>query len=387
MTVLIVLKSTDYRDGFLAELAAHDLSARPLEAMPTILIIDGTTVADFPLKGHPAIESIEDDDPKAARVTGTVTLAELPTSGPWPILRHTSRDRPWGNNLKLPWSGDFSCVRNGTGVDIYLVDTGIRATHQEFGGRAEAIDGWTPVYYHGTSCASCAAGQTTGLARGASIFVAAGLRNTDGTGSISEIITALNACLTHYNGRSATNRPAVLSLSFVQYSTNSYATAVDNCLAAGIVVLAAAANDRLALASTSAFPAENPGVIVVGGINMGDGPYDYGTDGTNYGTEVDILAGSQDVMVADYDSDTDYRSGRGTSFGAPHAAGVVACMLQGYQRLTSAAQVQQVGEYLYRQATFGRYKRDPRFEPMTPAIAYLDPGPGPYPPIPTLVAL
>ncbi len=135
------------------------------------------------------------------------------------------------------------------------------------------------------------------------------------------------------------------------------------------------------------YPGEHPGVILVAGINMDDLPYDDGTHGTNYGNDVDILGGSQNVRLASIVNDNGYRTGSGTSYGTPHVAGVVAGMLQGYKRLTDRTQVQEVGMYLYQQATFGRYRPDPRFEPMTPAIAYLDPGAGPYPEIPTLERL
>lgn len=382
MNIVVLLKDGADRAGFLDDLAANGLPFEVLSALPNLVIVRDTDAATFPLKSHPAVELIEDDQPDAFKPVETVTIDPEPDMGPWPILRHTSRDRPWGDVIKLPWTGEFSCSRTGVGVDVYLVDSGLLATHQEFGERAEAIDGWVPLTPHGTSCASCAAGETLGLARDALVFVAAGLRNENGTGSLSDILSAVNACLSHYNDRAATDRPALLSLSF-SGTSNLYVTALESCIDAGMVVLAAAGNGRSHLADIDVYPAENAGVIAVGGINMDDGPYNTGTSGTNYGTEVDILGGSQRVRVAGITSDSAYRVGSGTSYGTPHVAGVVACILQDYKRLTSSEQVRAVGTYLYEQATFGRYRQDPRFVPMTPAIAYLDPGED-YPPVPGL---
>lgn len=380
----------DEREELIDRLEAAGFQVEQLEALPDLLMVPGLSVETFPFKGHPGVRALE-DDASPFRTQETVTIQPRPTVGPWPKLRHTSRDSPWGRMTadKLPFSAEYTCVRDGTGVDIYLVDTGIRDTHQEFGGRATKLDGWNALHYHGTFCASNAAGSTLGIAKGSLIWMAAGLRNADNTGSTSDLLTAINACLTHYNGRAATDRPAVLSMSFSSSGSgsgfSSYASAMASCTAAGIVCLAAAANDAQWLDNWYAYPAEDPNVICVGGCNMDDGPYWVNGFGSNYGLQVDILGGSQDCRGADMTADDAYRTGNGTSFGTPYVAGIVACMLQPYRRLTSAAQVQQVGVYLYNQATFGRYRDDPRQSPMTPAIAYLDPSAGPWPPIPSLV--
>lgn len=392
--VIVMLKDDaifEEREDLLDKLREVGFQVEELESLPNLLMVLDCTVEQFPFPEHEGIMLLENDAP-IVKAQEEVTIQTLPTSGPWPKLRHTSRDRPWGDRIgALPYTGEFSCVRDGTGVDFYIVDTGIRPTHSEFAGRATSLDGWTPLHYHGTFCSSLAAGVTVGLAPGLLVWMAAGLRNADNTGSTADLLTAINACLTHYNGRSATNRPAVLSMSFSSSGSGSgsdiFASAVNACMAAGIVCLAAAANDAKWLNEWYAFPAENPDVICVGGINMDDGPYFRDGFGSNYGMQVDILGGSQNCRGADIADDNAMRSGSGTSYGTPYCAAIVACMLMGYRRLTSIAQVRQVKNYLYNQATFGRYRPDPRQEPMTPAIAYLDPGPGPYPPIPTLVPL
>lgn len=383
----------DEREDLIEKLEAAGFQVEQLESLPNLLMVPGLSVETFPLKDHPGILSLEDDAVRFhAEAARSVTIQPLLTSGPWPLLRHISRDNPWGRMTgdKLPYTATADIVRDGTGVDFYIVDSGIRPTHEQFEGRATILDGYTTLYFHGTTCASMGCGRDLGFAKGSLVWAAAGLRSADGSGSTADLLTAINTCLTHYNGRSATDRPAVLSMSFSNGWTSgtgsdAYNSALQSCMNAGIVCVAAAANDAQNIDTGSTYPAKTPGVICVGGINMDDGPYMIGANGTNYGLSVDILAGSQACYGADIASDTAYRSGNGTSYGTPYVAGAIACMLQGYRRLTSAAQVAQVGEYVYQQATFGRYKRDIRQEPMTPAILYLDPGPGPYPPIPTLV--
>ena len=384
----------DEREDLIENLEAAGFQVEQLESLPNLLIVPGLSVETFPFKDHEGIKSLEDDAPRfRLEAVREVTVQALPTSGPWPMLRHIHRDSPWGRMTsdKLPYTASADIARDGTGVDFYIVDTGIRPTHEQFEGRATAIDGWTPLHWHGTACASMGCGKDIGFAKGSLVWMAAGLRNADNTGSTADLLTAINACLTHYNGRASTDRPAVLSMSFSNGWTSgsgsdSYNSSLQSCMNAGIVCVAAAANDQQNIDTGSTYPAKTPGVICVGGVNMDDGPYSRDNFGTNYGLSVDILAGSQNCYGADTVSDTAYRSGNGTSFGTPYVAGAIACMLQGYRRLTTTAQVAQVGVYVYNQATFGRYKPDARLEPMTPAILYLDPGAGPYPAIPSLVA-
>lgn len=384
MTILITLSKTDKLKEIKNKLIQEGLSFTELSAMDNILIINDIDAVDFPENFHEDIASIEQDQPSKFKPVETIDINPEPFSGPWGLLRHTSRDRPWGDNIKLPWSGEFNCERTGVGTDLYVVDTGIRSTHFEFGGRATNIYGAEPLHFHGTAVSSLGAGNTLGFAKNASIFSAVGLNQSDGSGSTLTIINAINACLTHYNDRP---NPAVLNLSLSGGSSSSYSAAIANCISAGLVVCAAAANDKLPLASSDVYPAEIKDVILVGGINMDDGPYHHGQYGTNYGTEVDILGASQRCRYAYYNGDLNYSTGSGTSYGTPYVAGLILCLLEGYQKLDSDIKVRHLSKYLYNTATFGRYRPDPRFEPMTPAIAYINPGPGPYETIPGLVKL
>lgn len=389
MSGILILLDDDQRGSgwqdLLDKMSLAGIEYTQLSEMPNIVMVPEVSVADFPFDDHPAIQAVEPDQPRGFRPQEEVLVAPFPDYGPWPRLRHTHRDPPWPTKgLRLPWSGEFDCVRTGVGVDVYLVDTGLMPTHQEFGGRAEKLDTFVAIHGHGTQCASCAVGATVGLATESLVFVAAGLRNADNSGSTTDIMTALNACLAKHNERAPLGRPSVVSLSFIATGSSMFDSAVGTLIDAGMVVCAAAGNDRLNNANISLSPAEAPGVINVGGINMADHPYDQGSHGTNYGIGNTILAGSQNIRVAEFTANNAYRTGSGTSYGTPYVAGAIACMLQGYLRPTTRAQVIAVQEYLLAQATYGRYVPSAAFDPImpnSPAILYLDPGPGPYPPI------
>jgi hypothetical protein len=390
-SVIVVLKSEELRDDFIEALSWTGLLWNDYEALRRHFCVMGTTVDDFPLKDHPAIESIVSGETRIGpALAQSVTVDPGFTGGNWGLIRHTRRDPPWPKDAaKLPITADFECARTGYGVDWYIVDTGVSPTHPEVAGRVENLydgvnnptGGAGDIYGHGTACASLACGNTIGFAREAQIFAARGLDGLDGTGATTTIINALNVVLTHFKDRAGLNRPGVLSLSLGGYGSNQYGAALTDCMAAGLIVCAAAGNDKLALASVVFEPAEVAGVITVGGINFADGPYDTGTFGTNYGTEVDILAASQSIYVASHTGG--YKTGHGTSYGTPQVAGGICCMLQGYNRPSSLAHVQEVQKYIYDQATFGRYKAQKNMLPMTPAIFYLDPGTSP-PAIPGL---
>lgn len=379
----VILVSKDGREDELKDLienSGHQFEQ--MSAIPNIFIIEDCQCSDFPLKNHDSVLSYEDDEIK---FKGADSLElNQGTWGPWPKLRHLRRDLPWDRGVKFPWvSEEFTWHRRGRNVDIYIVDSGTYPDHDEFGGRVTTIGTHNFLNNHGTFCASCAAGATLGLATEAEIFSAVGLPNANNTGSSTQIITAINNCKARYDSRASLGRSGVLNLS-LSGSSNAYETTLNACMNAGMVVCASAANNRILLDTNNVYPAINDGVITVGGINMMDEPYNTGTSGTNYGRKIDILAGSQHCCGALMNTTDEYRTASGTSYGNAYVVGVVACILEDYVRLTTRDHVMAVTEFIYRQATFGRYRPDARFTPMTPAILYLDPAESGYAQVPGL---
>jgi subtilisin family serine protease len=385
MTVILTFADRLDRDSMIQALADAGLESKTYEAFGTLLTVPEASKDSFPFETFPGVLGVEEDRPDAFKIATTVTIDPLPAAGSWGLLRHVSRQRPWPNPIPLPLSAEFVCDRTGKAVDIYIVDTGVRTTHVEFGGRAVNIDNPVIVHGHGTLCAALAAGATAGFAPDASVFSAQGLPNVDGSGTIDQVLAALNLCFLHYTARDISNRPAVLSMSVVSSSSLAYSAIMTQFLTAGIVVAAAAGNDRQSLSVIDRAPAENVGVINVGATNMDDGPLDLSVGGTNFGTAIDILAAGQHVRSADFSTDTAYGTYSGTSIATPLVAGMAACILEDYGRIRSYEVQQEVGVYLYNTATFGEYRPDPRFADMTPAIAYINPGVGPHIPVPTLI--
>lgn len=350
-------------------------------SLPRFYHVDDITPDLFPFRAWEGIEIIELDD-APARGDQAINIPEG-VGGQWPLVRHTSRARPWNNEgLRLPLEIDWTPpVRQGSGVDIYIIDTGVEVAHPEFGGRAtivyefESTGGVGDNNGHGTAVAACAAGQTCGFARDSLIWSCKGL-GSDNTGTATNLLNAMGAALSHYEARTVSHpgRPAVVNISWTSAS-DLYAAAAVDMMNAGMILVAAAANDRLPLASAPRYPACTPGVICVGGTQLGDVPYDNGITGTNYGLEVDVLAGGQNVYSATLRSlgVGDYRIWSGTSFSSPYTAGAIACMLMGHVRPNSFMEQQAVGVFVYDQATFGQYIPALNLEPMTPAILYLDP--------------
>lgn len=292
------------------------------------------------------------------------------TGANWGNIRTNRRDAPWKlARFTYPMDQHYQAEATGLGVDIYIVDSGIKTTHAEFkpGQAINQYDFWAEGtgdgFGHGTACASIAGGMTVGYAVDATLwsfkcFTSAGDANS------SSILTSLSQVATHYSGRSGTNRPAVLNLSLVGASSDVSA-ALEDLIDMGIFVTVPAGNDNYDLdLSGGDYVAKTPGALCCGGSNPADGPYYYNGDdgsyfsggkGTNYGSAVHILAPASKVWVAAIANNNAYRAFTGTSFACASAAGVVACLLQGHDRLADATEVAAVHADLLVRATVGRF--------------------------------
>lgn len=375
--ILVVIRPDQDRDAWMAAMRDAGLAFAEFSALPRIFRVEGVTIATFPLVNHPGYEIIE---PADMEIRGAAqqdfVLDKYLTTANWSIARIIRRRAPWPTNFRasFPQNAYFRCMRDGTGVDVYVIDSGIRATHAEFGGRAANVydaTGVGPAYFHGTAMASCAAGASVGLARAASLFSFQCL-DASNAGTASEVISAMNQALTHYNNRAGLNRPAVVNMS-LQLSSSSISAAVTSLIDAGMVVVACAGNFKNDLGTSNMYPAESDAdVIVVGGTTAADIPYYIDDSGTNYGTRVDVSAPSQHNYFAYNISDSAFGWGFGTSFGCAYASGVVACLLQGKSRLTTRAQVQAVRSHVMNTATTGKVRSTPQ-QVLPDRLLYLNP--------------
>jgi serine protease len=242
---------------------------------------------------------------------GRVTTSDTVSATSWGIDRIDARD--------LPLDGSYASQNSGTGVRIYIVDTGIRFDHPEFIGRAGS--GWdfiegdadaSDCQGHGTHVAGITAGSTVGVARGATL-VSVRVLDCGGSGSWSTVIAGLEWIMA--NGV----RPAVVNMSLSGLTSEAVNTAVENVVAAGIVVVVAAGNDDRDACGRS--PAGAQSVITVAATTRTDARAGF----SNWGSCVDLFAPGESIISAAMNGG--YQSMSGTSMASPHVAGVAALTL------------------------------------------------------------
>ena len=252
----------------------------------------------------------------------------------------------------LPLSGTYTYDATGAGVDAYVIDTGIRRSHQDFGGRAvtgvDLIDGGesTDCYGHGTHVAGTIGGASYGVAKGVRLV---DVRIGACTNSLNTS-TAI-AGIDWVTGNHQAGQPAVANMSFGGGTNAAMDTAVRNLVADGVVAAIAAGNGNvlgMAQDACSSSPPRVAEALTVSSVDSTDTKVGY----ANYGTCVDIFAPGYNIVSASYQSDTGSATMGGTSMAAPHVAGAVAMYLQANPSSTPA----QVAAGLTSNATSGAVK-------------------------------
>ncbi len=237
----------------------------------------------------------------------------------------TERSAPWNldriDQRASSLDGTYRYAPTGSGVTAYVIDTGVRSTHHQFGGRVgtgySAIGGSTEdCDGHGTHVAGTIGGSTLGVAKAVTI-VPVRVLDCQGSGDISGVVAGIDWVTAHHS------TPAVANLSLEGSSSTALDSAVQNAVAAGVTVVVAAGNSDVDACETS--PAEVPQAITVGAVTYTDSR---DTDYSNYGSCLDLFAPGTDVLSSWYTSDTALAVLSGTSMASPHVAGVAALYLQ-----------------------------------------------------------
>lgn len=247
---------------------------------------------------------------------------------------------PWGldriDQESTFLNGQYMFNATGTGVSAYVLDTGIRSTHVDFGGRASiAADfigfefcntpGNNDCHSHGTHVAGTVGGATFGVAKGVTIR-SVKVCNAGGGCDLSVVIAGVNFVTAEHN--STVNR-AVANMSLQFPPTQSLDDAVRGSLNAGVSYAIAAANFNQNAAFNS--PARVGEALTVGASDINDAKASF----SNFGSLVDLFAPGVDVLSASHASDTGSFFNSGTSMASPHVAGAVALYLQGRTPMTN----------------------------------------------------
>ncbi|MCH1448499.1 MAG: S8 family peptidase, partial [Candidatus Nanopelagicales bacterium] len=257
--------------------------------------------------------------------SGSPSPAPTPTPTPTPI-NTIQPNPPWGldriDQRSLPLDNGFAAAGNGSGVTVYVIDTGIRTTHTEYASRVVAgydfvDDDSNPSDCdgHGTHVAGTAVGSTYGVAKSANV---SGVRvlNCYGSGYTSDVVAGMNWVRTNHS-----SGDAVVNMSLGGGGSKSIDDAVAALTSANITVVVAAGNSNDDAQYYS--PARASTAITVGSTTSTDARSSF----SNYGSTVDIFAPGSSILSAWYTSNTASNTLSGTSMASPHVAGAAAVYL------------------------------------------------------------
>lgn len=254
-----------------------------------------------------------------------VTASVTQTDATWGLDRIDQRDRPLSTSYTFNSTGD--------GVTAYVIDTGVLATHIDFGTRVQggfdAVDGDgdpTDCNGHGTHVAGTVGGTTYGVAKDVTI-VPVRVLNCSGSGTTSGVISGLDWVVGNH-----ANRRAVANMSLGGAKSTAMDAAVGRLISDGVTVVVAAGNSNRDACNFS--PARVKAAITVAASTITDARASY----SNYGSCVDMFAPGSAITSAWIGaSNSATATISGTSMAAPHVAGAVARLLQREALAPSAA--------------------------------------------------
>lgn len=317
---IVTLKADHARAGTAAGKAITDKYGASIERTYKKALngyaIEATEAEAKRLAADPAVVSVVQDRTFSIEAT-------QPNPPSWGLDRIDQRNLPLNSSYTYPDTA-------GAGVTVYVIDTGVRITHSDFGGRAgygyDAIDNDNIAqdgHGHGTHVAGTAAGTAHGVAKQANI-VGVRVLNNAGSGTTAQVVAGID-----WVAQNAV-KPAVANLSLGGAADSVLDTAVRNAVASGVTFAVAAGNESTDASTRS--PARVAEAITVGATTSTDAKAGY----SNYGTILDLFAPGSTITSAWNTSDTATNTINGTSMASPHVAGAAALHLAANPTATPA---------------------------------------------------
>jgi subtilisin family serine protease len=309
--------------GFTVDLVAVDMAAR---YNGTVFHVYDSALKGFAIKmGERAARKLA-ADPRVAYVEADIEMSINVTQSPatWGIDRIDQRT--------LPRSNSYTYTPTASNVRAYIVDTGIRATHTNFGGRVNAGAGFTAINDgrgttdcngHGTHVAGTVGSATYGVAKGVQLIPVRVLSCT-GSGSNAGVIAGVNFVA------NTTFRPAVANMSLGGGISTALDNAVNTAAGRGVTFAVAAGNSNANACNSS--PARAANAITVGSTTSTDARSSF----SNFGTCLDIFAPGSSITSTWSTSNTATNTISGTSMASPHVAGVAALYLSTHTTASAA---------------------------------------------------
>lgn len=311
-------------EGGIVKEAAEDLNTIvaeiPTNDAATIDSLQGVTVVDE-IDIRPAVETNPANDTTVSPVLS------------WGLDRIDQMFLPLSNSYSYPSNKD------GEGVYVYVVDTGVNSDHAEFEGRVIAGydgikdgNGTNDCYGHGTHVAGTIAGANVGVAPDAYI-VPVRVFNCSGGSSGSAFYGGLQFVLDDWAAKGYP--PAVVNMSLSGSADSVLDNAMSIMAGEGLFIAVAAGNNNANACSYS--PARSAAVTTAGSTTSTDVRSSF----SNYGSCVDIFAPGSSITSTYITSNTTLSFMSGTSMAAPHVTGAAARYLSsfpeaGKQEITDA---------------------------------------------------
>lgn len=277
------------------------------------------------LKNDPRVEAIEQDSP--IYPTGELSVQEYSN---WGLDRIDQREGPLDRS--------YAHSATGAGVTAYLVDTGIRFNHSEFGGRAtlerdfvyeEERENTDPsqepgedCWDHGTAVAAVLGGAQSGVAKNVDLK-SVRVWGCEGSAPRSRLIAAVDWIT------EIASPPAVVNMTG-SHADSLVAIAIENSIQTGLVYVGVAGSQNID--GCEIYPPDLSGRLSVGGSDINDKR----VWNSNYGECVDIYAPGESIYSASNKDDNSFSSYSGTSMASPFVAGVAALYLEVNRQATPA---------------------------------------------------